>query len=99
MIPHSRRRVSLADYEQGDLIDDQDKVRMLIDPTSSYAKAAAAAMGRSMDDVIITAFNADAALELLEDQQLLFHLRKTATANQTDGLTIAKLLQASKSRL
>jgi hypothetical protein len=34
---------------------------MLIDPTSSYAKAAAAAMGRSMDDVIITALNADAA--------------------------------------
>ena len=28
---------------------------MLIDPTSSYAQAAAAAMGRAMDDVIITA--------------------------------------------
>lgn len=42
-------------------MDDQDKIRMLIDPTSSYAKAAAAAMGRSMDDVIIAAMNADAA--------------------------------------
>lgn len=49
--PHARRRVSLADYEWADLIDDQDKVRMLIDPTSSYAKAAAAAMNRSIDDV------------------------------------------------
>ncbi len=28
---------------------------MLIDPTSSYAKAAAAAMGRAMDDVKFTA--------------------------------------------
>ena len=53
--PHARRRLSLASYEYADLIDDQDKVRMLIDPTSFYAQAAAAAMGRAMDDVIITA--------------------------------------------
>ena len=53
--PHSRRRCSLADYEFADLIDQQDKVRLLIDPTSSYAKAAAYAMGRAMDDEIIAA--------------------------------------------
>jgi len=53
--PHSRRRVSLVDYEYADLIDKQDKVRMLIDPTSSYATAAAFALGRSMDDEIIAA--------------------------------------------
>jgi hypothetical protein len=58
--PHARRRLSLASYEYADLIDNQDKVRMLIDPTSSYAMAAAAAMGRAMDDVIITAFDAAA---------------------------------------
>lgn len=59
--PHARRRLSLADYEYADLIDDQDKVRMLIDPTSSYAQAAANAMGRAIDDVIITAFDAAAS--------------------------------------
>ena len=53
--PHGRRRLSLADYEYADLIDDQDKVRMLIDPTSSYAMRAAEAMDRAMDDVIISA--------------------------------------------
>jgi hypothetical protein len=53
--PHARRRVSLVDFEYADLIDDQDKVRMLIDPTSAYAQAAAAAMGRAMDDEIISA--------------------------------------------
>jgi len=53
--PHARRRVSLVDFEYADLIDDQDKVRMLIDPTSAYAQAAAAAMGRAMDDEIIAA--------------------------------------------
>ena len=53
--PHSRRRVSLVDYEFADLVDDLDKVRMLVDPTSSYAQAAAYAMGRAMDDAIIAA--------------------------------------------
>jgi hypothetical protein len=53
--PHARRRISLADYEFADLIDQNDKVRLLIDPTSSYAQAAAMAMGRAIDDVIITA--------------------------------------------
>ena len=92
--PHSRRRVSLADYEWADLIDDQDKVRMLIDPTSSYAKAAAAAMGRSMDDVIITAMNADAATGVAGGTTTaLPSSQKISTAQQTDGLTVAKLLE------
>lgn len=51
--PHSRRRVSLGDYEWADLIDDQDKIRMLVDPQSEYAMAAMWALGRAMDDVII----------------------------------------------
>ena len=45
----------MVDYEFADLIDDLDKVRMLVDPTSTYALAAAYAMGRAMDDAIITA--------------------------------------------
>lgn len=53
--PHSRRMVTMADYEWADLVDDQDKIRMLIDPTSEYAMAAAFAFGRSKDDVIIAA--------------------------------------------
>lgn len=53
--PHSRRMVTLSDYEWADLIDSADKIRMLIDPTSEYAMAASWAMGRAMDDVIIDA--------------------------------------------
>ena len=95
--PHSRRRVSLADYEWADLIDDQDKVRMLIDPTSSYAKAAAAAMGRSMDDVIIDALGGTAYTgEAGGTSTSLPSTQKFATSQQTDGLTIAKLLDAKK---
>ena len=59
--PHSRRMVTMDSWEWADLIDDADKVRMLIDPTSSYAKAAAAAMGRAMDDEIIAAATGTAA--------------------------------------
>ena len=33
--PSSRRRVSLVDYEYADLIDNQDKVRTLIDKLKS----------------------------------------------------------------
>lgn len=51
--PHSRRRVTLVDYEWADLIDDADKLRMLIDPASDYAQSAVFALGRSKDDVII----------------------------------------------
>ncbi len=95
--PHSRRRVSLADYEWADLIDDADKVRMLIDPTSSYAKAAAAAMGRAMDDVIITALGGTAySGETGATSVALPSTQKFATSNQSDGLTIAKLLDAKK---
>ena len=53
--PHDRRRVSLKDYDWADMIDRQDKLRMLMDPTSAYAVNAVYAMGRKMDDAIITA--------------------------------------------
>tara|TARA_A100000171_G_scaffold51886_1_gene67826 strand:- start:3164 stop:4036 length:873 start_codon:yes stop_codon:yes gene_type:complete len=93
--PHARRRVSLADYEWADLIDDQDKVRMLIDPTSSYAKAAAAAMNRSIDDVIIAAFDGAAQTGVAGGTATpLPSTSKFATSNQSDGMTIAKLRQA-----
>ena len=91
--PHARRRVSLVDYEFADLIDEQDKVRLLIDPTSSYAQAAAFAMGRAMDDEIIsaalgTAFTGETGST------------STANANQivhgSTGLTIAKLRSAKE---
>jgi len=95
--PHSRRRVSLADYEWGDLIDDADKIRALVDPTSAYAKNAAAAMNRAMDDVIITAMNASASTGVAgATSTALPSSQKTATSNQSDGLTIAKLLSAKK---
>ena len=94
--PHDRRRVSLADYEWADLIDDQDKIRMLIDPTT-YSKAAAAAMGRSMDDVIITALGGTAATGVSgATSTALGAGQKPFSSSQSDGLTITKLLKAKE---
>ena len=57
---HSRRRVSLVDYQWADLIDKEDLRRMLMDPAGKYAEAAAWALGRSKDDVIIAAADGSA---------------------------------------
>jgi hypothetical protein len=56
--PHSRRWCFLKDYEWSDLIDDQDKIRILNEPTSEYVMAAMWSMGRKMDRVIIDAASA-----------------------------------------
>lgn len=51
-----RRWVFPADYDWNDLIDNIDKLRMLIDPQSSYVTNGMAAMSRAMDDEIIAAY-------------------------------------------
>lgn len=85
--PHSRRRVTLQDYIYADLVDDPDKIRMLIDPTSDIAQAAMWALGRAMDDEIIAAASGAAyggvdggtSVTMPESQQLV----------ATDGTTAA----------
>jgi len=93
--PHSRRMVTLQDFEYADLIDDQDKIRMLSDPTSVYAKAAAAGIGRAMDDVIITAFNASASTGKSGSTSTAF-ASGNIVAHGSAGLTVAKLISAKK---
>ena len=58
--PHSRRRVTLEDYFFADLVDKEDKIRIIQSPESEYAMAAAWALGRAMDDVIISSALGDA---------------------------------------
>jgi hypothetical protein len=93
--PHSRRMVTMSDYEYADLIDDQDKVRLLVDPTSTYSRAAAAAMGRAMDDVVITA--ALGTAQTGKDGSTSTALPSgQKVAHGSAGLTIAKLLSAKE---
>lgn len=53
--PHDKRWVDPNDFDWADLIDKQDRLRMLIDPTSPYAVNGAYALGRSLDSEIIRA--------------------------------------------
>src|SRR6185312_6609767 len=53
--PHSRRQLTMLDYEWADLVDSQDKLRLLINPESNYVIAATNAFGRTMDDIIVAA--------------------------------------------
>jgi hypothetical protein len=50
--PHSRRKLTVADYNWADLIDNTDRLKMLIDPQSTYAQNAVMAFNRTIDDVI-----------------------------------------------
>jgi len=93
--PHSRRMVTMDSYEWADLIDDVDKVKMLIDPTSTYAQAAAAAMGRAMDDAIITAATGTAKTGKSGSTSTSM-LAANQIANGSADLTVAKLIQAKK---
>lgn len=99
--PHSRRRLELKDYEWADLIDVQDKVRMLIDPTSDYSKSAMYAMGRAIDDNIISALfgnsvsvdSSDASSNVsLPSSQIIDEDFVTSNSD----LTLEKLIRARK---
>ena len=54
--PHDKRWVFPVDYGWNELTDQQDLLRMLIQPNNAYAMAGAAAMKRAIDDEIISAF-------------------------------------------
>ena len=93
--PHTRRMVTMTDYEYADLIDSQDKIRMLADPTSTYARAAAAAMGRAMDDVIIAAMHGTSKTGASGATSVSFPSTQQI-AHGSAGLNIAKLLEAKE---
>ena len=94
--PHSRRRISLVDYEYADLIDNVDRIRTLIDPTSSYALAAAYALGRAQDDEIIAAATGTAYTGETGSTSTALGASQAITESGTDGLTIAKLRTAKE---
>jgi|TARA_R100001244_G_scaffold42790_1_gene38577 hypothetical protein len=95
--PHARRRVSLVDYEYADLIDDQDKVRTLIDPTSPYSQATAFAMGRAIDDEIISAAFGTAYTGETGSTSTTFPSGQVVSVGSpVAGLSIAKLVEAKQ---
>jgi hypothetical protein len=93
--PHARRRVTLRTFEWADLIDKADKVRMLIDPTSSYAQSAMMAMNRSRDDIIIEAALGTSFTGKSGGTSVVLPAAQKIAASAT-GLTLAKLRSAAE---
>lgn len=103
--PQDRRWVYPVDYDWADLIDDQDKLRLLIDPTGPYTQAGVMAMGRAIDDEIINGFfgsnntgeNGSTATGVLtafnSGSQVV---GPTVGASGNTGLNIAKLRAAKR---
>ncbi len=59
---HTRRWVTPEDYNTNSFLDNQDKLKMIIEPTSTFARTQAAALGRTKDDILIAAALGDAAI-------------------------------------
>jgi hypothetical protein len=57
--PNARRWVLPGDYDWADLIDTFDKLKLLADPASAYTTNGLYAMGRSLDDVILSGMLGD----------------------------------------
>lgn len=89
---HGTRFVDLYDWEDGDMVDDLDKVRMLVDPTSDYVKAMVSAMNRAKDDVIIAALGGNS--RSTAGNVALPSTQKIAV--NASGLTKTKIIQAKK---
>lgn len=53
--PHTRRWVTPKDYDTNSYVDEEDKIKMLIEPTNAYMQNQARALGRQTDDIIIAA--------------------------------------------
>lgn len=89
-----------SDYDWADLIDDQDKLRMLIDPTSSYVQNGVYALGRAQDQEILDAFfgtaktgeNGSTSTAFPSTQQVAETVGSTAAT----GMNVAKLRAAKK---
>lgn len=94
--PHDARWVFPRDFEWADMVDDQDKLRMLIDPTSPYAINGAYALGRKLDDIIISAALGTAKAGENGSTDVPFATATQQIAVGGTGLTVAKLRQARR---
>jgi hypothetical protein len=100
-----RRWVFPQDYDLPQLIDTFDKLRLLLDPTSSFVTNATYAMGRAMDDEIIGAYFGTAQVGEQGGTARTFGTALTTAGGQnvgvnvggtTSGLNVAKLREAKK---
>lgn len=99
--PHTRRALTLVDAEYGDMIDEMDRVRLLIRPDDAYVKAAVWALGRKKDDQVIAAALGNAyggvsgstATALPSTQKVACHDGSTTTGVNLNVRTLRKVAE------
>lgn len=94
--PHARRWGFVRDYDVANLIDKQDRVKLLINPDSIYTIRHAGTMGRGMDDTIISALYATAVTGHTGSGTTAFPTSTQQLASGSTGLTIDKLNRAKE---
>lgn len=104
-VPADRRWVFPNDYDWNTLIDNMDKLRMRIDPQGAYTQSALYALGRAMDDEIITALFGTAKTGETAGTDVTFGTGLTSAGGQNvsvgiggaaSGLNVAKLREARR---
>lgn len=97
--PHSRRRAIIDDYIVADLIDQQDEIRMLIDPKGEYARNMARALGRSLDNIIIDAADGNATAVDASDSDSNVAVAHTVDEDfgaANSDITVEKVIEARR---
>jgi hypothetical protein len=104
--PHAARWIEPADYEvPADLIDKEDRLRILFDPAGPYQQAHAFALGRAIDAEIVGAFFATSKTGPQGGSTEAFDTTNYQIAAGGTNLTVPKLrtalrmLMAAKNRL
>lgn len=90
-----RRKIDMVDYDWADLIDSADKIKMLADPTNEYAMNAAYALGRAMDDEVITQAFGTAYTGKEGGTSTTFPAGNVIAVGAS-GMTLSKLLEAKE---
>ena len=96
--PHSRRRVDIKDFEIADLVDEQDRLKIIIQPQSDYARIFGYSAGRRIDKSILAALNgaaldgdgASTAFDTGNDPSLDL----TASGGSADSLILQDIIDA-----
>ena len=89
-----RRWVFPSDYDLPQLIDEYDKLRLLIDPSSTYVQNAVLAAGRQFDKLICTAFTGTAKTGETGGTSTVFTAANevdVATGGANSKLNVAKI--------
>lgn len=94
-VPHSKRRITPRAWTWATLVDEEQKVKTLIDPQSEYAINAGYSMGRKLDDLVIAAALGNSYSGKTGATAVALPAGQKIAAAAT-GLTKAKLITANE---